>query len=368
MTESRLIFDHVKSRNAALEKKNEECFTKVSQQIYDLHELTKLEPELIIELAQAKEKLSRRIALLDVKNKESADLLKIAEIELFLEELIEEKNALDSQLNELNLKNVEVPGLEKNIASLTADIEIVEKDNDEKERLLVEMSSSKCQKTDAEEKSEDVLNQVEVEVAKRLKKEFAQMQKAHDNKIKEIQMNLEKIKDKKIVILEKSAHTKELESLQHQIAEKDQLKEIEKEKDKKTAKRSSLPPPEPRIKTTPIATKKPLTVPKQQSPTESHYSEQSDNMFEDLVSQSFRNYGAKPSVHFNSTTSFSRKETVVKTEPSQQYKDDDSGSYDDDNNDDIDDQNDEDYETEELSFIKVKTQDPKASRPVAPVR
>jgi hypothetical protein len=94
-------------------------------------------------------------------------------------------------------------------------------------------------------------------------------------------------------------------------------------------------------------------------------------MFEDLVSQSFRNYGAKPSVHFNSTTSFSRKETVVKTEPSQhsqQYKDDDSGSYDDDNNDDIDDQNDEDYETEELSFIKVKTQDPKASRPVAPVR
>jgi hypothetical protein len=59
LTESRLIFDDVKSRNAALEKKNEECFTKVSQQIYDLHELTKLEPELIIELAQAKADLEK---------------------------------------------------------------------------------------------------------------------------------------------------------------------------------------------------------------------------------------------------------------------------------------------------------------------
>ena len=384
LTESKVVYEEVKSRNAALEKKNEECFTTVTDQIHELHELTKLEPALIIELAQLKEKLSRRITLLDSKNKTCAELLKIAEIELSMQELNEEKNALDIQLNDLNLKNVEVSNLETTHASVTADIENIQKEIEEKERSLAEMSLSKSEKNEVHEKSEKDLKKVDVEVAKKLKKDLAQMQKAHDLKVKEIQMNISKIQSREITVLAKATHTKELESLQNQISEmkeqvkqkeKEKVKESEKEKEKEkklAAKNTNLPPPEPRMRSNPIVTKKPLTIPKQLSPADSHISEQSDNMFEDLVSQSFRNFSAKPTVRFSPTVT-SHKETVAKTsqpsQHSQQYKDEESGSDDDEDVGD-DDDDDEDYEAEELSFIKVKSQDYKAaaSRPVAPVR
>ena len=130
------------------------------------------------------------------------------------------------------------------------------------------------------------------------------------------------------------------------------------------AVKKDLPPPDPR---TPFeATKKQVTIP-QSSPAKSHVSDQSDNMFEDLVSQSFKNYNAKPTVRFSSQVT-TQKEIVAKMpllpqsqsqKSTQQVRknlsDDDSENDDDEDDNEDDDDRDEDYVAEELSFIKVKS-------------
>ena len=392
------LVNEIKNRNASSLKINEERFSNVSAQLLDLHESTKLEPTLAIALARAKENHSRHIEVLKSKENESADLLKIAETKLSIQELIEEENALKSQLVELDLKNKVVLELEKSTSNLLSEIETVENDIQEKTKELEEISLSKIQKNDSSERSENVIKKVDDEVTKKLKKDLLQIQKVMEAKCKDVLMTIAKIKDRKITVMEKNAHVKELESLEGQIkvlqksidAEKEKAKEIEQEREKEqevreqetehlkvkekekvkvkaVKKKDSLPPPDPR---TPFeATKKQVAIP-QSSPAKSHVSDQSDNMFEDLVSQSFKNYNAKPTVRFSSQVT-SQKETAAKMtllpksqsqsqsqKSVQQINLSDDGSENDDDEDDNedDDDQDEDYVTEELSFIKVKSQ------------
>jgi len=390
------LVNEIRNRNASSLKINEERFSNVSAQLLDLHESTKLEPTLAIALAQAKENHSRHIEVLKSKENESVDLLKIAETEISIQELIEEENALKSQLVELDLKNKIVYELEKSTSNVLSEIETVENDIQDKTKELEEISLSKIQKNDSSERSENVIKKVDDEVAKKLKKDLPQIQKVLDAKCKDVLITIAKIKDRKITILEKNAHVKELESLEGQInvlqksidAEEEKAKDIEqerekgreqeardqetehlkvkeKEKVKAVKKKDSLPPPDPR---TPFeATKKQVAIP-QSSPAKSHVSDHSDNMFEDLVSQSFKNYNAKPTVRFSSQVT-SQKETVPKMtllpksqsqKSSQQIStnlsDDGSENDDDEDDNEDDDDQDEDYVTEELSFIKVKSQ------------
>jgi len=391
------LVDDIKNRNASSLKISEERFSNVSAQLLELHESTKLEPTLAIALAQAKENHTRHIEVLKSKENESVDLLKIAETEVSIQELIEEENALKSQLAELDLKNKVVFELEKSLSNLSTEIETVESDIQEKTKALEEISLSKIQKNDSGERSEKVVKKVEDEVAKKLKKDLPQVQKVLEAKCKDVLMTIAKIKDRKITVMEKTAHVKELESLEGQIdvlqksidADEEKAKDIEQEREKEREqesreqetehlkvkekekvkavikKKDSLPPPDPR---TPFeSTKKQVAIP-QSSPAKSHVSDQSDNMFEDLVSQSFKNYNAKPTVRFSSQVT-SQKDTVAKMtllpksqsqksvqQISTNLSDDGSENDDDEDDNEDDDDNDEDYVTEELSFIKVKSQ------------
>lgn len=391
--EDRIVFDKVNSHNTSSTKKNEDLFSTMTSQLREIHELTKLEPLVRIELAQTKEDFARRISSLVAKKNDSEILLKIAEVVISIENLQDnEETTLKNQIADINAKNVTVSELEKTIAELSSEIEMLENDIVEKEKVLDETSSSKNESDENNERSETDLQKVEDGVKKKLKLDLSHMQADYEKKSEGIQKNIDAIKGRKIVCLEKGAHVKEKERLQKEInemkiklknklVEKERNDEIEVEsKRKKAVKKDDLPPPDTRMRSTPLTTantttKKPLPILKQSSPAQSHVSDQSDNMFEDLVSNTFKI--AKPGVRFQSQAS--QKEPVAVKSLSQQNSQsanvddgysDDEVDEDEDEMDEEEDDDDSEYVAEELSFIKAKSQqEPKvfaSPRPVAP--
>jgi len=335
-----------------VEAKSEDYFRTFKDDVNKLHELTKSEPLVMIDVAQAREDLSLHLTSLETQYTKLSTAIKTIEVETAIEKFLEEKEGLVAECDQ-HRQSLElvIPQIENKIANITATTESINKDIAEKTTDLDEIVSKKLSQTaEMTARSPNDVKKVEDEVAKKLKKDKVQMQKDYDSKAAEINNTLCKIRNREIKVLPKSSHIKEIEYIEKQINDTKESFQA------KVVQKSSLPPPTTQTLRK-ARTKAALIAPilKEMSPAKSYVSDQSDNMFEDLVSHTFRTHNPKATVSFSSQVA---DKSSMKAAHSQSYTESNFQSkrkITNKNEMSSDDHYDEDI-TEEIPFITMKTQ------------